>query len=142
MLSKPPTCGKEQRRHRRFLPLGCGLSLKQTGFIGAFAPNLSRGLMNLSEGGVAAVVTKRLAIGETLKAHIILGPYQEGFDLLLKVRRIEPCQNTPGCFIVGCEFEGVPPVLRVLIRSTLYKTMAQAGVVRRGALVPRFASAG
>lgn len=125
-LTPPRPPGKEHRRFRRLLPVGASLMLRPTGLLSAFSANIARGIMNICEGGLAAVVTRRCAVGEILKADVVFGPYREGFEVQLRVRHVEPCQNTPGCFIVGGEFVDAPAVLRVCVRSVIHQTLVRA----------------
>lgn len=116
--------GADARSHRRFVPLDCSLSIKRDGMAGLFGANYARTILDLSEGGLSAVVSRTMPLRRRLRVELVLGPYRERFVATAVVVHATVSSTAGGGVVVGLRFLQRSPVMRVCIQSMLHRSMA------------------
>jgi hypothetical protein len=109
--SAPP---RDRRTHERFRPPeGAELVLRARGGLGRLlGVNLVKKWVDVSLGGLGAVITRRIREGETLDARISYKPLGDAFDVVVVARHVRQQDGLPS---VGFEFENPCGRLRVFL---------------------------
>ncbi len=114
--------GAELRRFERFVPpLEARLVIRPSGLEGLFGKSRVRMWLDLSEGGVRAIVEGQYEKGDEVGAEIRYPPEKARHSVLLKVRHAHPSKSFPGCSVVGFKFVEPDSDLRHLVRTHLRK---------------------
>lgn len=114
--------GPERRVGVRFPPpSGSELVLKPLGLGGLFIGNLAQKWVDVSEGGLKAVVSHQAFPGEMLVARIIYKPSGQAFMVNVCTKHISDYRNPPGLSAVGFSFVDPTSALRSCIRGSISK---------------------
>ena len=113
--------GQDSRREfDRFIPPGdCTLVLKHEGIRGLIDANLVQLWVDVSEGGLRAVVTGSFVKDDRLRGEMILAREKIRHELRVTVRHAKPCAAYPGCTMIGLQFDRPTLELRAFIRDSL-----------------------
>lgn len=108
----------ERRRAVRFAPPPeRSLALRTPGWRGLLRRNLLVEWIDLSEGGLHAVVACELERGMRLLAQIECLPERESFPVEIEVCRVRPSGAHPGAWEIGARFLAPSQVFRASIRG-------------------------
>ncbi len=115
----PPPPKPERRAYRRFEPPpGTELVLQRaSGLSRLLGRNLVKEWLDVSLGGLAVVVTEKIAQGDKLEARISYTPFGDVFEVAAVARHIEGSKRHPGFLAVGFEFENPSGGLRTFLKS-------------------------
>lgn len=108
--------GIERRRHRRFLPRECDLSLMRdaTGLVKLFGGgkkvNIAHAVLDLSEGGARFVTRTKLTVGTKVHVTISVRLFNDSIQTQGAVCWCSEHSVKAGHFYVGVNFEKVDPV--------------------------------
>lgn len=118
--TRRPVRSTERRRSRRYLPpQDFRVALKRPGLLSLLGGDLLLSCLNLSEGGLRAVLKKEVAVGDTLRARLEPGRGAELMEFILRVQYAVPSGTHPGCWEAGLLFENASPQLKSRLRSIL-----------------------
>ncbi|MBI3855070.1 MAG: PilZ domain-containing protein [Planctomycetes bacterium] len=116
--------GQDSRRaFSRFIPPAeCSLSLKPEGLRGLFSSNLVKIWVDVSEGGLRAVVSGSFRKDDPLRGEVVYPPLKARHEIRVVVRYAKPCTAYPGCTMVGVQFQNPTADLQAFIREVLAET--------------------
>lgn len=118
----PAATGAELRAFARFVPpREARLQIRPAGLNGVFGGNRVRMWLDLSEGGVRAIVEGDFENDDELQAELRYPPEGAKVSVLLKVRHAHASKSFPGCSVVGLKFVEPDHELRHLVRTHLRK---------------------
>jgi hypothetical protein len=117
----PITQEREERRgYGRYVPpFQAELSLRMAGLPGLLIGNMVRFWLEISEGGVRAIVSRKLAPRRVLKARIFHKSSGRSFDVGVSVRHVSQSHKYPGAFVVGFRFVEPSPDFMRWVRESL-----------------------
>jgi hypothetical protein len=139
ITAEAPT-GAQARAFERFVPpREARLFIKPPGLNGMFGTNRVRMWLDLSEGGVRAIVEGSFETGEEVDGEVRFPPDKVRIPVVLKVRHVHPSKSSPDCFVVGFKFVDPDRELRDLIRNKL-RQFPLLGEMESEAPAPRAAA--
>lgn len=108
----------KRRATPRYLPsIQCDLTLRHKTWLGWLAGNLSLKWLDISEGGLRAVIRTECRVDDRLRARIGYRPKHRSYALDVRVRGVQPSTQLPGGFVVGVQFQDPSPELKEMIRD-------------------------
>jgi len=117
------------------MPAWCELTLRPNGILSVLFPssggNFSQELVDLSEGGMAVVLRHPIDVGRRVRATMVMGPFEETFQAVGRVRHVRWSTAHPGRLVAGLEFLKPGGLLRVCIRRMQYEC-SRLGLVDPG----------
>lgn len=113
--------GWESRRTcSRFVPpQDCDLRVKPTGLRGLLPGNAAVLWVDVSEGGLRAVLRGRYKPGDHVQGRLAHPTLDEPIRFEAQVRHGKPCEKYPGCTLAGLKFEEPSALLVAFIREVL-----------------------
>ena len=119
-VEKPHPDWKTRRSSIRFVPpQDCEVSLKPPGLKGLLSSNIVKLWVDVSEGGLRAVVQGRYEVGDLLQGKLTHPELDEKLDFQGKVRHAKPSERFSGCTLVGVRFEEPSTLFKAFIRDVL-----------------------
>ena len=116
----PTARDRDERAHERFVPpREADLSIWSCGWAGRLVGDLVKHWLDVSEGGVRAIVSGQVEKRDVLAARIGYRPYRQTFDVALSARHVMESCKYPGSFVVGFAFVKPPAALKVCIRNVM-----------------------
>jgi hypothetical protein len=107
-----------RRASPRFIPSNqCELDLRPRGWQGWFSRNLNLKWLDVSQGGLRAVVRGTWEVDHRLAARIFHQPTNTTHQLTVRVRHVQVASEFPDAVVMGVEFETPPPALQNMLRS-------------------------
>ena len=95
--------------------------------MGALAGNVARAVVDVSDSGMAALVSRRLDEFVLVRLKLTIGAYRETFELAAEVRRCAPSLGDGDLFRVGLRFVDPSAVFLACIRRLLFDRMRAPG---------------
>lgn len=130
-----PSGGEDRRAVSRYVPpYQAGLVLRLPGLFGLCRGNLVQFWVEVSEGGLRAIVTRKLSRGDVLRARLSLPARSFGVDV--EVRHVSESRRSPGAFLAGFRFVDPAPEFLTWVREHLCRFPAVAGPRPRGRPAP------
>lgn len=118
----PGHTASELRAFQRFVPpREARLHIRPSGLNGVFGGNRVRMWLDLSEGGVRAIVEGEYENGDELEGELRYPPESVKVRVLFKVRHAHLSKSFPGCSVVGLKFVETDRELSHLVRTHLRK---------------------
>ena len=112
--------GESRRMYSRFVPPAeCELTLKPGGVRGLLGSSVLRLWVDVSEGGLRAVVEGKYDHGDGISGRMSYPPLKLKLDFKGEVRHCKPSEKYPGCFMVGVKFEEPSSELQSFIREVM-----------------------
>jgi len=119
-VEKPHPDWKSRRASIRFVPpQDCEVILKRSGLKGFLSTNIVKLLVDVSEGGLRAVVQGRYEVGDLLQGKLLHPELDEKLDFQGMVRHAKPSERFVGCTLVGIRFEEPSSLFKAFIRDVL-----------------------
>lgn len=120
-LPEGPLVGRvERRRYARFVPpRSARLSIRRAGMAGVLEGDLVLEWLDVSEGGVKALLCRKLKPGDELLGQISYQPCREVFEVRLRVRYAFRSKAEDGTYAVGFAFVKPSSVLEACIREAM-----------------------
>ncbi|HLY08773.1 MAG TPA: hypothetical protein VKW04_05620 [Planctomycetota bacterium] len=107
-----------RRTQARYLPSHqCDLILRFSGIRGLLQENLLVTWLDVSEGGLRAMVRRRCEEGDCLSARILHRPQKRAYKTAFLIRHAEPSRRREAVWVVGGEFDQPPSGLGAWIRE-------------------------
>jgi PilZ domain-containing protein len=108
------------RAHPRFLPpQDCTLAVHRTSVFGLLAGNVLRLWVDLSEGGLRAVLRGSYEADDRLKGTFSYPPRKLKLDFRGTVRYVKRTERFPGSMVVGLRFDQPSPELRAFLQQLM-----------------------
>ena len=112
--------GESRRMFSRFVPpVECKLTLKPDGLRGILSSNLLQLWVDVSEGGLRAVVSGGHKAGDLLQGKMTYAPLSLKLDFKGNVRHCKASEKYHGCVMVGLKFENPSSELQSFIREVM-----------------------
>lgn len=128
-----PSGGGERRDASRYVPpFEAALVLRLPGFFGFFRGNLVQFWVDVSEGGLRAIVSRKLSRGDVLCARLSLPAQHRSFSIDVQVRHVSESRRSQGAFLAGFRFIDPAPEFRPWVREHLCRFPAVSGPSSRG----------
>jgi hypothetical protein len=106
-----------RRATPRYLPsVKCALTIRLPGWRGLLARNLSLQWLDVSEGGLRALVRRSCEGDDRLSVRIAHRSSGESYAVLVRVRHAQESAQVPGAYVAGMQFENPSEKLREFIR--------------------------
>lgn len=127
---KPPVDPAEndwesRREHGRFVPPeNCSLALRPGGVKGLLRSLRVPVWLDVSEGGLRAVVEGKFEAGDLLRGTLRHASLADPFDFDAEVRYAKPAEKYPNSSLIGVQFKHPSRELRAFIRVMLGETRA------------------
>ena len=108
------------RAHPRFLPpQDCTLSVHWQSVFGLLAGNVLRLWVDLSEGGLRAILRGSYAVDDRLKGAFTYAPRNLKLDFKATVRYVKTTERFPGSMVVGLRFDQPSPELQAFLMQLM-----------------------
>ena len=119
-VEKPDLGGRSRRATVRFVPpLDCELTLKPPGLKGLLSANVARLWIDVSEGGLRAVLAGHFRIGAILQGRLAHPELREKLEFEGMVRHAKMSDRFPDCTLAGLQFGEPSSLLVAFIRDVL-----------------------
>jgi len=109
---------RARRAHVRIVPVDCVLQLRREGLMGWLAGNLCAQWLDVSEGGLGALVSRELRVGERLRVRLL---HPDGYGAALagtvRVQHVRAAKSRPGSYVIGAEFVAPSRMLSMCLRA-------------------------
>ena len=124
--------GESRRVFSRFIPpVECDLTLKRDGLRSFVSSNVLRLWVDVSEGGLRAVVQGNFDQDDRVQGRMAYPPLSLKLDFKGSVRHCKPSEKYPGCFMIGVKFENPTSELQSFIREVLSENLAMMAMKPR-----------
>lgn len=122
----------ERRRSRRYRPpSGFSMELKGSGFLGFLCGNFFKACINLSEGGIRALVSRAVKEGETLHGQLMMVRGVKPLEVTLRVQFAVPSGSSPACWEAGLRFVDPSPELARAVKNVIASPALSLGSTTR-----------
>jgi hypothetical protein len=112
--------GESRRMYSRFVPPAeCELALKPGGLRGLFGTSVLRLWVDVSEGGLRAVVDGKYEQGEGISGRMSYPPLRLKLEFKGEVRHCKPSEKYAGCYMIGLKFQNPSSELKSFIREVM-----------------------
>jgi hypothetical protein len=119
-VEKPQPEWKTRRSAIRFVPpLDCEVTLKPAGLKGLLSANIVRLWVDVSEGGIRAIVQGTFEAGDVLQGKLTHPELEDKLEFQGVVRHGRPSDKFPGCTLIGLRFEEPSKLFQAFIRDVL-----------------------
>jgi hypothetical protein len=119
-VEKPDLGGRSRRASVRFVPPTDGeIILKPAGLKGLISTNLAKLWIDVSEGGLRALLHGRQVSGDVLQGKLAHPELDGKLEFQAIVRHARPSEKFPDCTLAGVKFEEPSKLLQVFIREIL-----------------------
>ncbi|MBV8880057.1 MAG: PilZ domain-containing protein [Planctomycetaceae bacterium] len=119
-VEKPDLGGKSRRASIRFVPpLDCELILKPSGLKGLLSANVAKLWIDVSEGGLRAIVQGKYPSGDLLQGKFVHPELDGKMEFEGVVRHARLSERFPDCTLVGLMFQEPSTLLQAFIRDVL-----------------------
>jgi hypothetical protein len=116
----------QRRATPRYLPSSqCELIIRLRGVRGIFGGNLNLRWLDVSEGGLRAVIRRECRTDERLSARIVHRPRGKSYRVALLVRHVRNSAQFPEGYVTGAQFLDPSPEFLGLIRRLHSPEMTQ-----------------
>jgi hypothetical protein len=135
--NSPSSAGGERRACSRYVPpFQAKLILRLPGLSGIFLGNLVKFWVEVSEGGLRVIVSRKLSRGDVLRARFSLLAEPRFFSLEVQVRHVSESHRYQGAFLAGFRFIDPAPEFLSWGREQLFRFPAVSGPAPRGKPAP------
>jgi hypothetical protein len=111
---------KTRRSAIRFVPpLDCEVTLKPSGLKGLLSANIVKLWVDVSEGGLRAIVQGHYEAGDVLQGKLTHPELEDKLEFEGVVRHGRPSDKFPGCTLIGLRFEEPSRLFKAFIRDVL-----------------------
>jgi len=111
---------QSRRSSARFVPPhDCVLSIRPSGLLGLLGGNSVKLWLDVSEGGLRAVIAGTYAEGDLLRGRFSHPSLKKALDFRIRVRHSKASERFEGCSLVGVKFEHPASELVTFIREVL-----------------------
>jgi hypothetical protein len=111
---------KAHRAHPRVVPLEhCDLTMSRQGVLGFFGGNLVRLWVDVSMGGLRAILHGKYEVNDRLRGSMSYPPRKLKLEFQGIVRYVKTTDRYPGAMVVGIKFDAPSQELQTFIRDVL-----------------------